>query len=360
MNHRDLWRASLTLLLVVTACQRGKNDAAGSQKEAVKAESSEIEPGILAAFAPLPKVMESKDNPLSEAKVDLGRMLYYENRLSKNHDLSCNSCHLLDKYGVDGRKVSSGHKAQMGVRNSTSSYNAAGHFVQFWDGRAKDVEEQAKGPVLNPVEMAMPSEKAVEALLKSIPGYVDAFKKAYPESQDPVTYDHMAKAIGAFERKLVTPGRWDKFLAGDRSALSAAEKQGFKTFVGTGCVACHNGPYLGGASYQKLGNVKPWPNQKDQGRYEVSKNEADKMLFKVPSLRNVAKTAPYFHDGSIAQLPEAVRKMAFHQLGRTLSDEETRAIVAFLEALTGELPSEYIKKPELPASGPKTPKADLS
>ncbi len=313
---------------------------------------------LLAAFKPLPKVMEAEGRELGEAKISLGRMLYFDKRLSKNHDVACNSCPMLDPYGVDGQPTSEGHRKQRGGRNSPTVYNAAAHIAQFWDGRAADVEEQAKGPVLNPIEMAMPDEASVVAVLSSIPGYVEAFAKAYPDAKDAVTYDNMAIAIGAFERKLVTPGRWDSFLGGDDKALSDAEKKGLVTFVQTGCTACHSGAYLGGQTYQKVGVVKPWPNTKDVGRFDVTKKDEDKMLFKVPALRNIANTGPYFHDGSVAKLDKAIQMMAEHQIGKTLTDDQTASIATFLAALTGELPTDYIAKPELPESGPKTPKPD--
>ncbi|TPV97084.1 MAG: c-type cytochrome [Myxococcales bacterium FL481] len=315
---------------------------------------------MLAAFKPLPADLSRTDKPASSAQIALGRQLYHEARLSKNHDVSCNSCHLLDKFGVDGDKTSMGHRKQRGDRNSPTVYNAAGHIAQFWDGRAATIEEQAKGPVLNPVEMAMPDEAAVVAVLKSIPGYVEAFGQAFPGEADPVTYDNMAHAIGAFERKLVTPGRFDTYLAGDETALSDAEKQGLAVFLSTGCTTCHAGAYLGGHMYQKLGLVKAWPHQEDPGRFKVTKSESDRMFFKVPSLRNVAKTGPYFHDGSVTDLGEAVAMMAEYQLGRTLSADDTKSIVAFLGALTGEVPQDLVAPPKLPASGPNTPKPDAS
>ncbi|MGD0580815.1 MAG: cytochrome c peroxidase, partial [Bryobacteraceae bacterium] len=276
----------------------------------------------LAMFKPLPDVVASQKNPLTQAKVDLGRMLYYDPRLSKNQDVSCNTCHDLAKYGVDGQPVSDGHKGQKGTRNSPTVYNAAGHFVQFWDGRASDVEEQAKGPVLNPVEMAMPSDKAVVAVLKSIPEYVDAFKKAFPGEKDPVTLENVARAIGDFERKLVTPSRWDKFLNADQSALTDAEKAGFNEFMEAGCQACHAGAYMGGQIYQKLGLAAPYPDTADPGRQAVTKQESDRMVFKVPSLRNVDRTAPYFHNGKVGALEEAVKEMAQYQLGKQLKQDE--------------------------------------
>jgi cytochrome c peroxidase len=320
----------------------------------------EIDPARLKMFQPLPAVIENAKNPVTAAKVALGRTLYYEPRLSKNHDISCNSCHLLDQYGVDRQPVSDGHRGQTGTRNSPTVYNAAGHFVQFWDGRAPDVEEQAKGPVLNPVEMAMTSEGAVVAVLKSIPEYVAAFRKAFPGQADPVTYSNLALAIGAFERGLVTPARWDKFLKGDKTALSDAEKAGLNRFVEVGCATCHLGAYIGANSFQRLGLVKPWTHGADLGRYAVSKQEADKRVFKVPSLRNIEKTAPYYHDGSVKTLEEAVRLMGEYQNGRQLSQREVDSIVAWLKALTGPLPADYIKPPALPPSTARTPKPDPS
>jgi len=308
------------------------------------------------AFPALPKSFALASNPGTDEKLALGKMLYFDARLSKNHDVSCASCHMLDKFGVDGEPTSTGHKKQKGGRNAPTVYNAAGHFVQFWDGRAANVEEQAGGPILNPVEMAMPSEKAVLDVLKSIPGYGDAFKKAFPADKDPITYDNLKKAIGAFERTLATPSRWDKFVAGDASAITDDEKAGFKTFDAVGCPSCHTGALVGGTLYKKLGEVKPYPGLKDNGRFDVTKQEVDRFSFKVPSLRNVDKTGPYFHDGSVKTLDEAVKLMALHQLGKELKAEEVTSIVTFLKALTGEVPA--IAKPELPPSGPKTPKPD--
>jgi cytochrome c peroxidase len=316
-----------------------------------------VDSARLGIFQALPPVMDSTANPISDAKLALGRMLYFDARLSKGQDVSCNSCHVLSHYGVDNQPVSDGYKGQKGTRNSPTVYNAAGHFVQFWDGRATNVEEQAKGPILNPVEMAMPDEKRVLAVIDSMPDYVEAFQKAFPGEKHPVTFDNLAKAIGAFERNLITVSRWDKFLGGDQAALSDAEKAGLNKFLDVGCQTCHNGVYVGGSMFQKLGLAKPWDNVKDPGRFSITKQETDRMVFKVPTLRNIEKTAPYYHDGSISTLDEAVRQMADHQLARTLSKEETDSIVAFLKALTGELPAEYIKEPALPKSTGKTPKA---
>ncbi|MFT4623056.1 MAG: cytochrome c peroxidase [Myxococcota bacterium] len=309
----------------------------------------------LALFAPLPAAMEKEGGPeRTEALIALGRMLYYDPRLSSNQEQSCNTCHQLDNFGVDSEATSLGVKGERGGRNSPTSVNAAGHFAQFWDGRAPDVETQALGPILNPVEMNMPNPGAAVTLLQSIPGYRDAFKAAFPGDDKPITYDNVGAAIGAFERGLVSPGKWDAYLEGDVNALGDVARAGVDAFIGTGCASCHMGPYVGGQMYAKLGQSVPYDTS-DLGRMEVTKDEADKYMFKVPSLRNVAKTGPWLHDGSITDLEEMIRLMGKHQLGRDLDDATVTSIRAFLGALTGELDATYIAKPELPASGPKTP-----
>jgi len=291
------------------------------------------------AFQPLPDSALSTDHPSSAPKIALGKGLYMDTRLSKNDKLSCNSCHNVNTFGVDNESTSPGHEGKRGGRNSPSSFNAALHVAQFWDGRAKDVEAQALGPILNPIEMGMESDAAVVAKLKKDPKTVAAFKEAFPGENDPLTYHNIGEAIGAFERTLITPSRFDTFLKGDDAALTDAEKAGGKLFVQTGCTACHMGATLGGQIYQKLGLVKDYPTE-DLGRFEVTKNEADKKFFKVPSLRNVAKTGPYFHDGSVKTLEEAVSKMAEYQLGKNLSQDEVASIVTFLNSLTGTIPAE--------------------
>jgi cytochrome c peroxidase len=348
------------LASLATSC---KQEQAPPAPEAAPAPAAAAAPAGLdpaqarAMFQPIGARFDSDANPATPAKIALGRMLYFDTRLSKNHDISCNSCHDLANGGVDGRRFSKGHKGQLGGRNAPTVYNAAGQLAQFWDGRAPDVEAQAKGPVLNPVEMAMPDEGYVLTVLRSIPGYHGAFAAAFPGEPDPITYDNFGRAVGAFERGLVTPSRFDRFLGGDAGALSAAERRGLAVFAATGCTACHNGPLLGGGSYQKLGAARPYQTA-DLGRYEITKQDADRQMFKVPILRNVAATAPYFHDGSIADLPTAVRTMAEVQLGKTLSDAEVADLVAFLGALTGAAPADYVAEPALPPSGPRTPAAD--
>lgn len=319
----------------------------------------EVNADAVKLFAPLPTVMESSVNPVTNAKITLGRMLYYDPRLSASQQISCNTCHGLDAYGAEQKPVSTGHKGQKGKRNAPTVYHAAGHFAQFWDGRAPTVEEQAKGPILNPIEMAMPSNAAAVQVVKSMPEYVALFQTAFPNEKDPVTYDNVGRAIGAFERKLVTPSRWDGFLQGNQSALTDAEKTGFNTFAATGCQYCHYGTYVGGASFQKLGVVKPWANESDEGLYQLTKDENDKMVFKVPSLRNIQKTGPYFHDGSVATLEQAIRNMAIHQRGINLTDAQVKSIAVWMDSLTGPLPSSYIKQPVLPKSTAETPRPSV-
>lgn len=344
----------LALLVLAVGCSTDRtsdsNSGAGAAGEAVQ-----IDENALMAFAPLPEAIPVAGVEATPALIDLGRMLYYDNRLSKNQEISCNSCHDLESFGVDNQVVSTGHKELKGQRNSPTVFNAAGHIAQFWDGRAADVVEQAKGPILNPVEMAMPDEADVVRTLQSIPGYVDAFAKAFPDDDDPITYDNMAKAIGAFESKLVTPSRWDNFLEGDTGALTDAEKIGFNKFMEAGCYACHAGTYMGGNLYNKLGVVKEWPGNEDPGRYDVTQQETDRFFFKVPSLRNIAKTEPYLHDGSIQHIDKMIEMMGEYQLDLELTADDVASIATFLDALTGEIPADYVMRPELPPSGPDTP-----
>jgi cytochrome c peroxidase len=352
---RKLYALVIAGLLALPACKDKQETSEPKEAAADKQEEKQEELDPLAqakknaeALGALPEQFESKDNPITTAKVDLGRKLYYDTRLSKADDVSCNSCHALDNFGVDNKPVSEGHKKQTGDRNSPTVYNAANQVAQFWDGRAADVEEQATGPVVNPVEMAMTDGKEVAAKVKKIEGYADLFEKAFPEEEEPVTLTNIGKAIGAFERKLVTPSRFDKFVEGDDKALTEQEIRGLNTFVEVGCTSCHMGDQVGGTMYQKLGLIKEWPDKSDLGRFKVTKEESDKMMFKVPILRNVEKTAPYFHDGSVETLEEAVKLMATHQRGMELTDEQVDDIVAFLKSLTGEIPKDYIQKPELP------------
>lgn len=284
-------------------------------------------------FGTLPNTMPGAEKD-SSSMIALGKKLYMDQRLSVNDSQSCNTCHnVIDGGpGVDNTQFSPGAiTGKFGGRNAPTVWNAGFQLAQFWDGRAADLKAQAKGPILNPMEMAMPTEQAVVDKISAIPEYQQAFKKAF-NANNAITYDNLAHAIAAFERTLISKDRFDQYILGDNAALTQQEKTGLKAFINTGCTACHSGPTLGGTFYQKLGLVKPYANQADQGRFDLTNNPADKMSFKVPMLRDVARTAPYFHDGSVTTLAEAIKLMASLQLGRELDDKTTADIVAFLKS----------------------------
>ncbi len=312
-----------------------------------------------ALFKPIPESPPAlPGNPTTPAKLELGKMLYFDPRLSASHAISCNSCHNVGLGGADAEETSIGHKWQRGDRNAPTVLNSVFNKAQFWDGRAKDLEEQAGGPVLNPGEMASPKEHVGEQLA-AIPGYVAAFKAAFPGEANAVTLANAQKAIAVFEATLITPNApFDRYLKGDASALTAQQKQGLQAFIGKGCVACHNGINVGGGMYAPFGTVeKPGaellpPN--DKGRFTVTKTATDEYVFKVPTLRNIALTAPYFHSGRSWDLRQAVAVMGTSQLGAQLTPEETDTIVAFLDGLTGEQPK--IAYPLLPPGVAATPR----
>ncbi len=305
-------------------------------------------------FGPLPQAMTSEKNPITPEKVRLGRILFYETRISVDGTVSCSRCHPVGFYAADGLRKSIGNNCKVNPRNAPTLFNAAGQISEHWIGNRIDVEDQAKQSVIGPPSFGMSSYEAVEKKLKDIKGYVDLFKAAFPADDNPVTVDNFAKAVGAFERTLVTPSRFDSFLKGDTVALNEQEKRGLKTYTKAGCIMCHFGPYLGGQVYQKFGVLEPyWKYTKsepiDEGRYVVTKNEADKYVFKVPIHRNVAKTPPFFHDGSIDRLEDAVWIMGKVQLGKDLNKSQVEEIVTFLKSLTGRIPEEALKVPLLPS-----------
>ncbi len=316
-------------------------------------------------WRPLPdKAPEPADNPTTPAKVKLGQLLYLDPRLSSTGTVSCNSCHNVMAGGEDNRPVAAGVHGQTGDRSAPTVWNAAFHATQFWDGRAASLEDQARGPVTNPIEMGMKSWDDVVARLKQIPEYPELFKAAFgPDAE--ISEDNAVKAIAAFERTLITPNSpYDRYVKGDKSALTEQQVRGMKTFAEVGCVGCHSGPAFSGQMGQGAGVFQKFPVfdnpfferkynfKEDLGRYNVTKNEADKHLFKVPTLRNVALTAPYFHNGAVKTLDEAVRVMAKLQLNHDLSQQQVDDIVAFLNALTGEFPK--LEMPRLPATPGKT------
>ena len=289
------------------------------------------------------------------AKVELGKKLWFEPRLSMSGIISCNTCHNLSMGGTDNLKTSIGHGWKAGPVNSPTVFNSSLAIAQFWDGRAADLKEQAGGPIQADVEMNMPHTLAV-GILQSIPGYVDEFKRVY--GKDKIDIDMITDSIAEFEKTLVTPNsRFDKWLAGDDKALTGKELAGYTLFKESGCVACHNGPAAGGTSFQRMGVVEPYKSSSPaEGRSAVTGVDADRFNFKVPTLRNVELTYPYFHDGQARTLEEAVDIMGRLQLGRTYSADEIGSIVAFLKTLTGELPQ--IAMPILPPSSNETPRPD--
>ncbi len=308
------------------------------------------------AMEPIPSIVPvPADNPMSAAKVELGKQLYFDPRLSLDGTVSCNSCHNVMAGGADDRPTSVGINGQRGGRNAPTVWNAALLSAQFWDGRAATLEDQAKGPPLNPIEMGMPSEQAVEERLSSIPGYKTQFEAIFGQ----VSYDNMAKAIAAYERTLVTVNSpFDRYVNGDKKAMSDQAVKGMDRFEEVGCANCHSGINFAGPAltmgegfYQKFPlfenkYTQQYNLDEDKGRYEVTKESADINTWRVPSLRNIAVTAPYFHNGAVTTLNETVQVMAVAQLGVTLKESEVDEVVAFLNALTGEFPVQTM--PRLP------------
>jgi cytochrome c peroxidase len=307
----------------------------------------------LPAQAPYPA-----DNPPTEAKIELGKQLFFDPRFSSTGTVSCNSCHNVMAGGDDSREVSMGVHGLTGPRNAPTVWNAAFHSVQFWDGRVKTLEEQAKGPVVAAVEMGMSDLGAAIARVRDIPGYVDRFRAVFGGEQ-PVTIDNAAKAVAAYERTLITPNSpYDRYVQGDEGALTEQQKRGMNAFAELGCIACHRGPAFNGPPmrdgegffiafpFHDNPYVEQYGLRDEPGRYAVTGDEDDRHKYRVPTLRNVALTAPYFHNGRVKTLEEAVRVMAPTQLGKTMSDARVADVVAFLKALTGEFPEQTM--PRLP------------
>lgn len=309
-------------------------------------------------FDPLPlQPPQYADGRLSAERIALGKMLFFDPRLSSSHIVSCHSCHNLSLGGVDGLTTSLGHRWQSGPRNSPTVWNAVFQIAQFWDGRARDLVEQAAAPMTSPLEMAS-SDPQVCSVLSSIPEYVQLFGEAFPERDDPICFATIRLALAAFETTLITPNApFDLYLRGDRQAISALQKQGLNQFIKLGCADCHMSMNIGGNGYYTFG-VKQPPAEKyrpvtDHGRREVIDTVTGDYVFKSASLRNVQLTAPYFHSGAASSLTEAIEVMAQSQLGQTLDDGQLEKLSAFMLSLTGELPE--ITLPQLPASTERTP-----
>ena len=340
---------AIALLFVASGC---KNKKLAQNQDQLKTDSVLILAKTF--FQPLPGEAVNPENPVTASKVALGKSLYFDNRLSMHNTQSCNTCHNVATYGVDNNATSKGDLGKNGKRNSPTTFNAALHFVQFWDGRMKDVEEQAGGPMMNPVEMNMPAEKEVIARLSKVEGYKKMFTSAYPQEKDPIHFTNVRKAIAAYERTMLTPSRFDTYLAGDPAAFNDQEKKGLHAFITIGCATCHSGALVGAGMFQKFPLVGAGyksltgSTNDDKGKMEVTKNEADKYVFKVPSLRNAEKTFPFFHDGSVRDLDKAIVIMAKLQLGKDLAPAQTADIAAFIKTLSSDVSAAVKQAPVMP------------
>jgi cytochrome c peroxidase len=307
-------------------------------------------------FQPLPETAATAEFPVTPERVELGRKLFFDPRISVDGTVACVRCHLPALYGTDGLPKAHGNHDKPNPRNAPTILNVALQFKAHWRGDRENVEDQAKQSLIGPAAFGNADYAAAMARLKAIPTYPDLFRKAFPGEPDPVTPENWGRAIGAYERTLLTPSRFDDFLNGKEDALSAAEQRGLRKFIDAGCVACHNGPDVGGGMFQKFGVTGDYWKETgskdvDKGRSDVTHKPEDLYVFKVPGLRNVAMTPPYFHDGSVATLPEAVRIMAKLEIGTELSESDNADIVAFLGSLTGKVPQLFAEAPVLPPSG---------
>lgn len=305
-------------------------------------------------FQPLPKEMGTDEYPVMPERVDLGRKLFFDPRFSLDGTVSCAKCHQPSLYGTDALSKSIGVKSLNNPRNAPTVLNAALQMASHWRGDRKNVEDQATKALIGPPSFGQPDFATAIAKIKTISEYAPLFQKAFPKEKDPITAENWGLAIGAYERTLVTPAPFDAYLRGDAKAISPMAQAGLRKFISTGCTTCHNGVGVGGGLYQKFGVMEDYwkatgSKEPDKGRFDVTNNPSDMYVFKVPSLRNVAMTPPYFHDGSVTSLPDAVRVMARVQLGKELSEQDTKEIVTFLNSLTGVMPKNFAEAPILPA-----------
>jgi cytochrome c peroxidase len=336
----------IVIVAILILCFVGMSFSSNKDEDLLK-QASQI-------FGSLPKAIVSEKNPITPEKVKLGKMLFYEPRISVDGTVSCSKCHPFSLYAADGLKKSVGNNCKINQRNAPTILNVAAQISEHWIGNRTDVEDQAKQSVTGPLTFGMPSYAEVEKKLRGIKGYGPLFKEAFPQDNEPVTMNNFAKAVGAFERTLVTPSPFDTFLKGKPQALTEQERKGLKIFMEAGCSGCHSGTFVGGQVYRKFGIAEPyWKYTKsepiDEGRFAVTGNESDKYVFKVPILRNVAKASPYFHDGSVDDLEKAEWIMGKIQMGMDLSKEELGDINAFLKSLTGEIPQDALIVPLLPS-----------
>lgn len=348
MNLHSNANLAIAVAMGVIAVCNARAQAAGDDAQLLK--------DAQRVFKPLPKDAGTPEFPITPLRVELGRKLFFDPRISADGTVSCSRCHQPALYATDGLPKAKGVFDKVNDRRAPTVLNAALQFKAHWRGDRENVEDQATLAVLGPASFGDPDNAAAMAKVKAIPGYIELFQKAFPGEQDPVTVGNWGKAIGAFERTLITPGPFDEYLGGRVQALSEPERKGLRTFMATGCGSCHNGAVLGGTMFRKFGVVEDYwketgSQEIDKGRFDVTNNPADMYVFKVPGLRNTAMTRPYFHDGSARTLPEAVRIMAKVQLGKALSDEDTNAIITFLGSLTGQETPNFAEAPVLPPAG---------
>ena len=342
---------SLICLLILFSCDNLAKDSKSQQQKKIQLTSidKELIDEALSYCRPIPiKFNSAKETIKTQAKISLGKKLFFEPRLSLDGQQSCNSCHQLSTYGVNRSAQSRGHGVYPIRRNVPTVFNSSLHLAQNWDGRISSLENQAMELILTPGVSLVEGQSTILKRIQSIPDYQKAFEQAFPERNGEISLKNIGQAIASFERTLLTPAPFDSFLRGEASALSNKQKEGLRLVMNYGCIACHGGPSFGGGMFQKFGLLQPYSNTQDMGRYHITKQEEDKFVFKVPSLRNIAKTAPYFHDGKTISLKDAIKTMDKYQLGQNLSPETIEKIGAFLESLTGKIPESVLIPPALP------------
>ena len=349
MTHR---RLAGTALLIMALCLASVADRLHAEDDEALLKQAQ------ALFKPLPQTMETPEFPVTPARVALGRVLFFDPRWTLEGNVSCATCHQPALYGTDALPKSIGVQHRTHPRNAPTVLNAGLNFIQHWWGDRKNLEDQAQQALIGVFSSGHTDPAVVTARIEAIEGYASLFQRAFPEDTKPITPANIGKAIGAYERTLLSPSPFDAYLSGDTQALSPMARSGLQRFISRGCASCHNGTGVGGQMFQKFGVVEEYWNatasrEIDKGRFGLTKDPADLYVFKVPSLRNAAKTPPYFHDGSVATLGEAVKVMGRVQLGITLPDTDIGEIVAFIEALTGTLPAGFVTAPVLPSSSVK-------
>lgn len=348
MENKVIFFVSILLICTSFAC----NDP-NAGKKLIPEEEKQIQNMARSYFLPLSKIDFSDYSKVDKSRILLGKKMFYDKKFSKNQTQNCASCHDMNRFGQDNLRVSPGDSGVPGVRNVPTVLNAHLQFAQFWDAHEASVEEQAPGPIFGAVEMGMTDTLELLSRLESDPIYPPLFKKAFPDADTLITLENIKWAIGAFERTLNTPGRFDEYLNGDLDALSYEEKKGIKSFIDQGCIPCHSGVLIGGNMVQEFaifGYYWDYTNSRnlDKGRYKHSKEDKDMFIFKVPGLRNVAETHPYFHDGSVESLEESIRIMGLSELNADLLEEDVQMMTSFLKSLSGEIPEYAFEHKDFP------------